>query len=38
MLNSICVEGLYGLYNYTLDLTQGGWREGVWNGIMKIKV
>lgn len=23
MLNSICVEGLYGLYNYTLDLTQG---------------
>ncbi len=23
MLNSIYIEGLYGLYNYTLDLTQG---------------
>ena len=23
MLNSIYIEGLYGLYNYTLDFTQG---------------
>lgn len=23
MLNSICIEGLYGLYNYSLDFTQG---------------